>query len=193
MIISDPEEIKQIFRAPPTCCTRARARACSSRCSVPNSVILLDEAPHLRQRKLLLPAFHGEQMQRLSGLMRELAEREVASWPLERADRAAPAPAAADARGDPARRVRLRARRALDELRDLLTEILAFGESPLSLMPPAQRLLAGRGPVGRLERVGARADELIYGLIDERRAARRATATTCSRCCSARATRRASR
>jgi cytochrome P450 len=32
-----------------------------------------------------------------------------------------------------------------------------------------QRALAGRGPVRRLERAGARADELIYGLIDERR------------------------
>ena len=51
----------------------------------------------------------------------------------------------------------------LDELRDLMTEILAFGESPLSLLPPAQRLLAGRGPVGRMERIGGRADELIYG------------------------------
>ena len=51
-----------------------------------------------------------------------------------------------------------------------MTEVLAFGESPLSLIPPAQRLLAGRGPVGRMERVGARADELIYELIEERRA-----------------------
>ena len=32
-----------------------------------NSVILLDEGDHLEQRKLMLPAFHGEKMQRLSG------------------------------------------------------------------------------------------------------------------------------
>ena len=32
-----------------------------------NSVILLDERAHLSQRKLMLPAFHGEKMQRLSG------------------------------------------------------------------------------------------------------------------------------
>ena len=35
----------------------------------------------MEQRKLLLPAFHGESMQRLTGLMTELAEREAASWP----------------------------------------------------------------------------------------------------------------
>jgi cytochrome P450 len=49
----------------------------------PHSVILLDEDAHLQQRKLLLPAFHGQKMQRLSGLMAELTEREVASWPRE--------------------------------------------------------------------------------------------------------------
>ena len=44
-----------------------------------NSVILLDEGAHLEQRKLMLPAFHGEKMQRLSGLMAEVAEREAAA------------------------------------------------------------------------------------------------------------------
>ncbi len=48
-----------------------------------HSVILLDEQPHLEQRKLMLPAFHGERMQRLAGLMEELAEEEVGSWPAE--------------------------------------------------------------------------------------------------------------
>ena len=38
-----------------------------------HSVILLDEDPHMEQRKLMLPAFHGERMQRLGGLMK--------SWP----------------------------------------------------------------------------------------------------------------
>ena len=48
-------------------------------------MILLDEGEHLEQRKLMLPAFHGEKMQRLSGLMADVAEREVASWPRDRA------------------------------------------------------------------------------------------------------------
>ena len=42
-------------------------------------MILLDEGEHLEQRKLMLPAFHGEKMQRLSGLMAEVAEREASS------------------------------------------------------------------------------------------------------------------
>ena len=46
-----------------------------------HSVLLLDRAEHLRERKLILPAFHGERMQRYGELMREIAEAEIASWP----------------------------------------------------------------------------------------------------------------
>jgi cytochrome P450 len=134
-------------------------------------VILLDEQPHLEQRKLMLPAFHGERMQRLAGLMSEIAEREVRSWP----------------RGEPLQlhprlqrltlEIILRAvfgleRGAqLEELRELLTKVLAFSESPLSLMPPLPRALTFIGPLAALERIGARVDEHIYALIEERRAA----------------------
>ena len=31
----------------------------------------------------MLPAFHGERMEALTGLLEELTEREVASWPLD--------------------------------------------------------------------------------------------------------------
>jgi cytochrome P450 len=44
-------------------------------------VILLDEREHMTQRKLMLPAFHGERMERLTGLVREVSEREVERWP----------------------------------------------------------------------------------------------------------------
>ncbi|HTB69877.1 MAG TPA: cytochrome P450 [Solirubrobacteraceae bacterium] len=170
VIISDPDEIKQIFTAPPDVLHPGEGAQILEPVIGPSSVILLDEGPHMRQRKLLLPAFHGEKMQRLAGLMSELAENEVASWPLEE-------PIALHPRVQRLTlEVILRAvfglerGSQLDELRDLMTELLAFGESPLSLLPPAQRLLKGRGPVGRLERARTRSDELIYALIDERRA-----------------------
>ena len=170
VILSDPDEIKQVFTAPPEVLHPGEGARILEPVIGPNSVILLDEAAHMRQRKLLLPAFHGERMQHLSGLMAELAEREIDSWPLDE-------PAALHTRLQRLTlEVILRAvfglkRGAqLDELRDLMAELLTFGESPLSLIPQAQRLLAGRGPVGRMERVGARADQLIYGLIEERRA-----------------------
>ncbi|HEX8713945.1 MAG TPA: cytochrome P450 [Solirubrobacteraceae bacterium] len=170
VIISDPDEIKQIFTAPPDVLHPGEGARILEPVIGPSSVILLDEDPHMRQRKLLLPAFHGEKMQRLAGLMSELAEAEVASWPLEQ-------PVALHPRVQRLTlEIILRAvfgleRGAqLDELREQMTELLAFGESPLSLLPSAQRLLAGRGPMARLERASSRSNEMIYALIDERRA-----------------------
>ena len=83
VLLSDPDEIKALFQAAPDVLHPGEGAHILEPVVGPNSVILLDEGPHLEQRKLLLPAFHGEQMQRLSGLMTELAEREVASWPLD--------------------------------------------------------------------------------------------------------------
>ncbi|MGD9734458.1 MAG: cytochrome P450, partial [Solirubrobacterales bacterium] len=135
----------------------------------PNSVILLDRAPHMEQRKLMLPAFHGDRMQRLAGLMAELTERELESWPL----------------GEPValhRRLQrltldiiLRAVFGLDEgarlerLRAGLSAILTFGDSPLSMMPFLQSALEGRGRFGRFERDREEVDRELYALIDERR------------------------
>ena len=81
VVLWDPDEIKEVFQAPPDVLYPGEGARILEPLVGPHSVILLDEGPHLEQRKLLLPAFHGERMQRLSGLMTELAEREVASWP----------------------------------------------------------------------------------------------------------------
>ena len=43
----------------------------------PNSVLTLDEDQHLRQRKLLLPPFHGESVTRYGELIRQITERDI--------------------------------------------------------------------------------------------------------------------
>jgi cytochrome P450 len=48
----------------------------------PSSVLTLDEVEHLRQRKLLLPPFHGERVQRYGELIREVTERDIETWPI---------------------------------------------------------------------------------------------------------------
>jgi cytochrome P450 len=170
VVISDPEEIKEVFLAPPDVLHPGEGAQILEPIVGPHSVILLDDEEHMHQRKLLLPAFHGERMQRLAGLMTELTEREVESWPQGE-------PLALHSRLQRLTlEIILRAAfglergAQLDSLRDLLTRILSFSESPLSLVPPAQRLFAGRGPVKRMEDLRGKADELIYALIDERRA-----------------------
>jgi cytochrome P450 len=171
VILSDPQDIKELFTASPEVVHPGEGARILEPLIGRNSVILLDEGAHLEQRKLLLPAFHGERMQRLGGLMAELAEREVASWPREEALELHPRLQRLTLE------IILRAvfglgrGQRLDGLRDLLTDVLAFTENPLSVLPAAQRLQRWLPPLRRFERSMRHADELIFMLVEERRAA----------------------
>jgi cytochrome P450 len=169
VMISDPQEIKEIFQAPPDVLHPGEGARILEPLVGRHSVILLDEGPHLEQRKLMLPAFHGERMQRLSGLMTELAEREVESWPREEVVVLHPRLQRLTLEIILHAVFGLERGSQLDALRELLTKILAYSESPLSLLPPLPRALSRFGPPAQLERLGAQVDELIYALIDERR------------------------
>jgi cytochrome P450 len=170
VMLWDPADIKEVFTAPPDVLHPGEGARILEPLIGRHSVILLDEDEHLEQRRLLLPAFHGERMQRLTGLMTELAEREVASWPTEE-------PVALHPR---LQRVTLEIilrvvfgleeGSRLDRLRDLLTGVLAFTESPLSVLPPLQRLLRWTPVQRRFQSQVRETDELIFALVEERRA-----------------------
>jgi cytochrome P450 len=82
VVTSNPEVVKQVFTGDPRLLHAGEANRILLPILGPNSVLLLDDGQHLRQRKLMLPAFHGERMQRYGGLMAEIATREIESWPL---------------------------------------------------------------------------------------------------------------
>jgi cytochrome P450 len=169
VMISDPEEIKEVFQAPPDVLHPGEGARILEPTVGRHSVILLDEAPHLEQRKLLLPAFHGERTQRLSGLMAELTEREIETWP--RGEVLALHPRLQGLTLEIILRAVFGLERGaqLDALRERLTQILTFGDSPLSLLPQLPPALRRVGPVARFERLGAQVDEMIFELIEERR------------------------
>ena len=171
VILSDPDAIKELFTAPPDAIHPGEGARILGQIVGSSSVILLDEAPHLEQRKLLLPAFHGEKMKRLTGLMTELAEREVESWPTD-------APLALHPRLQRVTlEIILRAvfgleqGQRLDDLRESVTEVLSFSESPLSVLPAADRWARMSGTFRRFSAARQRADDLIFAQIAERRAA----------------------
>jgi cytochrome P450 len=166
---ADPAHLKEIFTAPPEVLHPGEGARILEPVVGKNSVILLDEREHLSQRKLMLPAFHGEKMERLTDLMAEVADREVASWP----------------RGEPVAlhprfqaltlEIILRAvfgldaGQRLDALRARLTEILTLGSRPVGMFPFLQRDWGGFSPWRRFLRLREETDELIFELIAERR------------------------
>jgi cytochrome P450 len=171
VMMSDPAEIKEIFTAPADVLHPGEGANILEPVVGKNSVILLDERAHLSQRKLMLPAFHGEKMERLSGLVAEVTEREVESWPRN-------TPIALHRRLQALTlEVILRAVFGLDPgprleaIRTRLTEVLDIGAKPLSLIPQLQRAPFGFGPWARFDRLMAETDALIYELIEERRSA----------------------
>jgi cytochrome P450 len=172
VMISDPAEIKQVFTAPADVIHPGEGAALVEPIVGPNSILLLDEDAHLAKRKLVLPAFHGQRMEAMRGVMAEVAEQEISQWPLGR-----PVPLHPHV-------LRLtlevilravfgleRGSDRLRRLRSLLAEWGDFGASPLSLLPPLQRENAKHGPVARFMQIRRETDEQIYALISERRAA----------------------
>jgi cytochrome P450 len=84
VMVFDPELVKQVFRGPPSQLRAGEANAVLRMVVGDHSLLLLDGAAHLRERKLLLPAFHGERMRAYEQVMREAADRAVDSWPVGR-------------------------------------------------------------------------------------------------------------
>jgi cytochrome P450 len=169
VMISDPGEIKEIFLAPPDVLFPGRGAKILEPLVGRHSVILLDGDAHLEQRKLMLPAFHGERMQRLSGLISELTEREVASWPTDTEIELHPRLQRLTLEIILRAVFGLEQGSRLDSLRQLLTDLLAFAESPLSLLPPPPPWLARFTPMAKFNRTSAEVDALIFELIEQRR------------------------
>jgi len=81
--VASPELVKEVFTGSPAIFHAGEANATVLEPALgPNSVLTLDDEPHMRQRKLLLPPFHGERIRRYGELIREITLREMESWPV---------------------------------------------------------------------------------------------------------------
>ena len=82
VMIFEPDMVKQVFRGPPDGLRAGEANAVLGPVVGQHSLLLLDGAEHLRERKLMLPPFHGERMRAYAEVIREAADSSIASWPL---------------------------------------------------------------------------------------------------------------
>ena len=81
VFLAHPDMVKEVFKGDPRVLHAGEANVILLPVLGHHSVLLLDDERHMAQRKLLLPPFHGERMQRYGELMREIAGREVEGWP----------------------------------------------------------------------------------------------------------------
>ena len=177
VILTEPDQIKEIYTAPPDVLHPGEGARVLEPLVGRKSVILLDGDAHMEQRKLILPAFHGERMERLIGLVTRVTQEEVRGWggdeiPLH------------PRLGALTLEIILRAVFGLDPgprletLRESLTRLLAYGESPLTIIPGPEdrdrleqqlRWLNRAGPLKGFLTTRDEVDRLIFEQIEERR------------------------
>jgi cytochrome P450 family 135 len=171
VMLADPEAIKQVFTGDPKVFHAGEGNQILATVLGQNSLLVLDEKPHMSQRKLLLPPFHGARMQGYEQTMTEIAEREIASWPTGTPYKLRPRMQAVTLEIILQTVFGVREGERMAELRGALREFLDLTTNPQILLPI---LLIGPSRArkfGPFRRRIERVDELIYREIAERRRA----------------------
>ncbi|MGB3655371.1 MAG: cytochrome P450 [Rivularia sp. (in: cyanobacteria)] len=173
VFVSHPQAIKEIFNANPDKFDVGRGNELVASLLGEQSLILLDGAPHQRQRKLLTPPFHGDRMKSYGELICEITEKVISNWKIDEPF---------DVRNsmqEISLSVILQAVFGLnegeryDEIKQLIASILDISGSPLRAMlvfvPFLQKDLGAWSPWGSFLRQRKRLDDLLYAEIQERR------------------------
>ena len=84
VISCHPDHARSLFTAEPELVPSLTAESPVRPIVGPNSVLTANGAQHLRQRRLLLPAFHGEAIDRYTQTIEEVTEREIDRWHIGR-------------------------------------------------------------------------------------------------------------
>ncbi len=84
VITSHPDHVRSLFTAKPEQAPSLTGESPLRPVVGPNSVLTAVGPRHMRQRKLLLPPFHGEAIEQYTQMIADAAEREIDRWPLGR-------------------------------------------------------------------------------------------------------------
>ncbi len=167
VMISDPQAVKTVFTAPPEVAPSGAGNSPVAPVMGSSSVIVLTGPEHMRQRKLLLPPFHGERMREYAEVIVEATRRDMAGWPLGRPMSVLPQ----------SRRITLEVilravfgveAERMDPLRVAIAGLL----EPMSTLPLLRAALARPSlerPTGGFGQALDRLDALIYEEIGRRR------------------------
>ncbi|MBU7582937.1 MAG: cytochrome P450 [Nostoc sp. TH1S01] len=171
---SHPQALEQIFTADPSYFEAGRGNQTLRFLLGDHSLILLDGDRHQRQRQLLTPPFHGERMRAYGQAIREITQQVSNEWVIGK-----PFNIRASMQ-EITLRVILRVVFGVDEgpmfqqLRQLLTSTLDIMSSPVMSGSFFFRFLqkdwGAWSPWGKITRQLSQIDQLIYTLIQERRA-----------------------
>lgn len=84
VVTSHPDHARSLFTADPALVPSLTAESPLRPIVGPRSVLTANGERHLRQRRLLLPPFHGDAVARYAEMIAEAAHREIDRWPASR-------------------------------------------------------------------------------------------------------------
>jgi cytochrome P450 family 135 len=84
VFVTKHDSVKQVFRGDPSVLHGGEGKIVLMPVLGRTSMMLADGDAHMRQRRLILPAFAGERMRSYEEAIRDITERTVAQWPLNR-------------------------------------------------------------------------------------------------------------
>jgi cytochrome P450 family 135 len=166
---SEPDTLKSVFRAGPEQLRAGEANAALEPVLGSRSVLLLDGDEHIRQRRLMLPPFHGERLRGYEDLIAEIASEEMRRWPVGEPLVLQPRMQAVTLE------VILRVVFGMDRgprlvhLRELLKQLLTVATRPWALVPWLRRDLGRFSPWARFIEVRDAVNEAIFDEIARRR------------------------
>ena len=82
VITSHPDHVRSLFTAKPELAPSLTGESPLRPIVGPNSTLTALGERHMRQRKLLLPPFHGKAVARYAEMIEEVTERQIDSWPV---------------------------------------------------------------------------------------------------------------
>ena len=82
VVTCHPDHVQSLFTAKPDDAPSLTGESPLRPIVGPNSVLTAIGPRHMRQRKLLLPPFHGESIERYAQMISDAAEREIDTWPV---------------------------------------------------------------------------------------------------------------
>ena len=172
-MVFDPTLVRQVFQGSPTQLHAGEANALLGPIVGTRSVLLLDEAEHLRHRRLMLPPFHGERMRAYAEVIEAATDAELDRWPVRETFTLLESMQALTLSVIVHAVFGYHAGAEADELSRRLRAMVEPLSRPrgLMLMAILQRLRGGggAGPAARFAERQAAVDELLYAEIARRR------------------------
>jgi cytochrome P450 len=171
VMLADPEAVRDVFRGDPHVLHSGEGNEFLGLTVGTTSVLVLDDEPHTRQRRVLLPPLKGERMRSFFDAMQAATLEALRAWPLGRPVRMV----------EPMQRITLRVilqavlglppGPQLEDIEGKVERLLAFGRNRygLALVPLVPRRLVRNSrwvPYFRQMRV---MDEALFGLLADRR------------------------